>query len=664
MSSERPSSDAGPGSGSVTSRELAALIDGRRDLVDDTMREGIEGDDDLGAALAALRDERDAISVALKRAQPELGGLDGDDVADLVARAMAKADAPDVVRISPRGLGWGSVAGGLAVVGSAIAWIALQETFTAPITEASAMVRLAWSLGATLDRVVSLVPGGWTSIASVALALGAAMLWGLRLIEHGKRIALPAAGALFFVVLLGAGRARAYDIEGTWPSRDPLVDVDVDGQSLPAALEAATRSCNLGLVYRLEDTRRVTLHAHRVPLREVLDAMLGDAPAVVRHTGHMIVVSPPERGTERAAAADEGAGPLRIPSALRGGGADEDTDDGRFRIEALRGPADREPDGEAPGASLPLRIPATLQAPVAPPPPPAPPAPMPLAVPLAAPATSLPPARIDDLLTFGGDAHVRAGDDVRDVVTMGGDARVEGRAFGNVVTMGGDADVAGTVVGDVVTMGGDIHIRPTGVVHGRLQTMGGDVVREDGGAVSLSVQGSAAPQWSDAPGEGGGLFAYVVETAEAGLRYALLFLGALLFAFFAPERFGRLHQAVRRAPLRSIAGGAVGLLAAGLLSVVLCITIIGIPVAFVLGLTAFVAACAGLATVGHLLGMALPVKALEDKPVVRLATGILVLFLVTRVPFFGWLAFLIALTIGVGAVVLTRFGKNDVSVDP
>jgi hypothetical protein len=597
----------------VSERELLAAVDGRRDLVGDALRDALADDDDLGAALDALRDERDALSVALKRAQPELGGLDADDVSELVARAMAKADAPDEVRISPRGLGWGALAGGLAVVSSAVAWVALQGSPTAPLSQVSQSLRLLWSLGATLDRVVAMLPGAWTTVAAVAFVIGTGLLWGLKAIEHGKRIVLPAAGALLCVWTLGAAQAHAYDVEGPWPAPDPLVEVDVVAQPLPAALEAATRSCGLGLVYGLDDTRLVTLHAHGVPLREVLDAMLGPSAAVVRFTGHMLVIEP--------------------------------------RASSVGATAEPAPANASPSAPV-------VTQPVA------------AAAPLA--TAPVPGVRLEDVLTFGGDAHVPAGRDVREVVTMGGDARVEGRAFGNVVTMGGDADVAGVVVGDVVTMGGDIRIRPSGVVHGQLQSMGGDVVREDGGASvssgSFAFPGAIPPAAMAVPrhedGEGAGFFALVVQTAEAGLRYALLFLGALLFAFFAPERFGRLHQAVRRAPLRSIAGGAVGMIAGSLLTLVLCITIIGLPVAFVLVVSAFVAACAGLATVAHLIGQALPLRALEDKPVLRLGAGILALFLVTRVPFFGWLAFLLALAIGLGAVLLTRFGRNDVAVDP
>jgi hypothetical protein len=198
--------------------------------------------------------------------------------------------------------------------------------------------------------------------------------------------------------------------------------------------------------------------------------------------------------------------------------------------------------------------------------------------------------------------------------------------------------------------------------------MGGEVVREGtGSSVDVSFVLGPTPDPHSSPGRDerpSGFFAAVTEASEAALRYALLFLGALLFAYFAPERFGRLHVAVRRAPLRSIAAGTVAFVAGSLLSIVLVITILGIPFALVLGLAGFLAATMGLATVGHLLGQALPARALEGKPVWRLAAGILALFLVTRVPFFGWLAFLVALAIGAGAVVLTRFGKNDVGADP
>lgn len=251
----------------VSDRELLAAVDGRRDLVGSALREALEEDDALASVLEAMREDRDALTVALKRAQPELGGLDADDVSDLVARAMAKVDAPEEVRISPRSLGWGALVGGLAVVASASAWVTLQDTPTAPISQVSQSLRLVWSLVATLDRVVAMLPGAWTTVAVVAFVIGAMLLWGLKAIEHGKRIALPAAGALLLVWTLGAAEARAYDVEGAWPTPDPLVEVDIVAQPLPVALEAATRSCGLGLVYGLDDTRLVTLHAHGVPLR-------------------------------------------------------------------------------------------------------------------------------------------------------------------------------------------------------------------------------------------------------------------------------------------------------------------------------------------------------------------------------------------------------------
>ena len=78
-----------------TGAELAALTDRRLDLVDASLREECEDDDDLGAMLDAMRADNDALSVALRRASPELGTLDSDDLSFLVSNAMSKVGMPN-----------------------------------------------------------------------------------------------------------------------------------------------------------------------------------------------------------------------------------------------------------------------------------------------------------------------------------------------------------------------------------------------------------------------------------------------------------------------------------------------------------------------------------------------------------------------------------------
>lgn len=284
------------------------------------------------------------------------------------------------------------------------------------------------------------------------------------------------------------------------------------------------------------------------------------------------------------------------------------------------------------------------------------PAPPPIPAPPDAPGRSV---ELHDMLTFGGDAHVAPGQEVRDVITMGGDATIDGRTYGSVVTMGGDADVSGVVVGDVVTMGGDIHVREPGVVHGRLDSLGGDVQVD--AANGASFGSSAQPM---AIGARPGDFGRAIADEDGGLvwavlRYSLLFLAAILFLGIAPERFGRVQRAIVERPVRTLATGTLGVLTGGVLMLALVVSLIGIPIALVLAIVAPVAAAAALASVVPVIGAMLPTQRLEGRPVARLAAGAAVLFVVTRIPLVGGLALSLALLAGLGALVLTRFGARD-----
>lgn len=289
----------------------------------------------------------------------------------------------------------------------------------------------------------------------------------------------------------------------------------------------------------------------------------------------------------------------------------------------------------------------------------------PVTPPVQAPAIPAPPAvpsrsvELHDVLTFGGDAHVGADQEVRDVITMGGDATIDGRTYGSVVTMGGDADVSGVVVGDVVTMGGDIHVREPGVVHGRLDSLGGEVQVD---SPSMAMGGSSMPSMAMTTTpyhQGHAMNEEDGSVVWAMLRYSLLFLAAILFLGLAPERFGRVQRAIVERPVRTLATGTLGVIVGGVVMAALVVSLIGIPIALVLAIVAPVAAAAALASIVPVIGAMLPTRRLEGRPVARLAAGALVLFVVTRIPMIGGLALGLALLAGLGALVLTRLGARE-----
>jgi len=398
-------------------------------------------------------------------------------------------------------------------------------------------------------------------------------------------------GLLVAALVLGPrATAAALDFEGDWPANDRPVTLDVESQPASRALREAAQAAGVSLVATLPNDPIVSVHADGLPLRDVIGAVLGDAPLVARRTGSLVVIRP-----------------------------------------VL----------DAPGQ--PVSPPPPVIAPPVPPVPPPPPS-----------ATADDDRRVRDRVSFGGDVLVRRGERVRDLVTMGGDAVVEGE-----------------VLGDAVTMGGDLHVKPGGAVRGDLVTMGGDVTVDEGATVEgqrVGMPGATKrvrvdlgdddDDDGDEASDRGGLPAWLRGALGTAARYALLFLLGLFLLGAMPERLAALERSVVRSPGRALATGLLGFVASVVLVVVLVITIIGIPAALVVLLAVPIGAYVGLAAVAATLGAALPIAALKERPVVQLAAGVLALFVASLVPFAGTIAIVLATALGLGAILLTRFGKS------
>jgi hypothetical protein len=622
---------------------LEALAHGRRDLAGEDAVAAAE-DADLAALVEREREASRDASVALKRAAPELPDLDA-----MIARAMAKLPEP-VPAPSRKSLWIGAALGAGVAIASGVASLtatsdprtAAQETFGS----VTAIARLALTLGTALDRAVAHLPGGWATVALASLVVVAMLLVPLRAMAGPLRARELGATVGMLLVLAVGGTAHAYDLEGRWPAVDPRVSVDVDRTPLSQALRQALEPAGLGLAYTLDDDPIVTLHVREAPLREVLDALLADVPARVRHTGHLLVIRPP------AAAPTSGGDP------------DEEEDEDDDDDETAQGRSDEILDpfaDDPPGPGVAVVVAPPMPAPPLPPSPPLPPLP---AAPPTLPFARTPPQELRDLVTFGGDARVLPDHQVRDVVTMGGDATIEGRAYGNVVTMGGDVDVAtnGVVVGDVVTMGGDIRVARGGLVHGQLNAMGGDIEVIEPLSVGTPQAGAHGTfRISSLRGDDEEPQSWLARTFESAMRHALLFMLGLVIMGLAPSRFRMLQGHLVKQPLKSFGAGFLGAIAAVLLALVLVITIVGIPGAVVLVLLLFLAAYSGLAAAASVIGAALPVPSLKDRPVMQLGAGVGVLFVVSLVPAIGPLLVVAATLAGLGSVLMTRAGEQPAS---
>jgi hypothetical protein len=197
--------------------------------------------------------------------------------------------------------------------------------------------------------------------------------------------------------------------------------------------------------------------------------------------------------------------------------------------------------------------------------------------------------RSGDVVRFGSNIHVRAGQ----------------RIAGDVVAMGGDVTVDGHVEGDVVAMGGDVIVNPTGEVDGQVVTLGGHLREEPGSHVrGQRVQAGGLPRgWGGWPFLGFmGLVGSGLKAAMAIAKMFFMLLVAWGFTQLAPNRTRTAFDAFKRETLMCFGIGLLAwalvipsIVALALVVAILCITIIGIPLAlavllgYVLGLMLLVA---------------------------------------------------------------------------
>lgn len=142
---------------------------------------------------------------------------------------------------------------------------------------------------------------------------------------------------------------------------------------------------------------------------------------------------------------------------------------------------------------------------------------------------------------------------------------------------------------------------------------------------------------------------------------ALAALGALVVVFM-PNQARLISETAQKSALPSLGVGCLTVLAALPLFVLLLVLIVTIPAALLLPFALTLAWLFGWIALGWLIGdkVLQAVQARESlrAPIVAVALGVLLLALLGAVPVIGWLVALGVGLIGLGAVILTRFGTH------
>jgi hypothetical protein len=292
---------------------------------------------------------------------------------------------------------------------------------------------------------------------------------------------------------------------------------------------------------------------------------------------------------------------------------------------------------------------------------------------LLLPVTAFAGGLMQGRVVFGGTFTLTAGEVLDgDLAVFGGTAHLEkeSRVEGSVIVLGGNVELDGEVEQDLVVIGGNANLSASAVVGGDVWTVGGNV-NPDGATIEgdlLSTTNVEIPtdfvftrDWRF-PNRIN-LFPFETRIVSYLFQSFMLAAVAVLVVAFWPKPTERVATAVLQQPIASGGLGCLTIIVGLVLAILFAITICLIPAAILLGLILVLAGIFGWVAIGAEVGRRLVQSMNQDyQPVVAAGLGTLVFALVANgfslIPCVGWLVPFLVSSVGLGAVMLTRFGTQ------
>ena len=306
-------------------------------------------------------------------------------------------------------------------------------------------------------------------------------------------------------------------------------------------------------------------------------------------------------------------------------------------------------------------------------------------------------ALAQDMVVTGGDIHIHEGEQANSTIVIFGSTRVDGEVWqgvvnilgnteingnaGSVVAIGGPADINGTagdvvvvagpalirgqVSGDLVAVGGSVKLASNAKIMGDLVIVGGTLERDPGAVVtgsevSLSLKEALSEQivqW---------LKGFPFPTPSSPVfwwRLVSLFLTAVvlvLVSILFPKVTAKTAHQLAVSPILSLFWGILITFLALPTTILLFITILGIPLAGMLWLFLACAYYLGFASLSILLGKKVLTSLGRKEPELYISTllGAVFIGIITWIPYAGMLVGWLLKITSLGAAVLSLVNRQ------
>jgi len=253
----------------------------------------------------------------------------------------------------------------------------------------------------------------------------------------------------------------------------------------------------------------------------------------------------------------------------------------------------------------------------------------------------------------------------KSIVKIGSDVTIEkGQKVHSVVAIGGQITVSGAVEKSVVAIGGSVVLTKTAVVKGNVVSLGGvivmardaevrgDLTEINSNNIYETLTTALSSEW-----EG---WSWIFAVISLSIFLVILVL-ALLIAALLPKPVRIVSEAIRENTFKVILCGILALVLIAPLALLLTISVVGIALIPLEVIFVVCSVLLGFIAVGQLIGARL-LRLLKrpGKGIVRETFwGLVILWLIGWIPYVGWMVKAIAIVIGLGATLVSRFGTHQ-----
>ena len=243
-----------------------------------------------------------------------------------------------------------------------------------------------------------------------------------------------------------------------------------------------------------------------------------------------------------------------------------------------------------------------------------------------------------------------------DVFVAGGQILVNSDIEGKIVAAGGDIDLRGDAKNAVIA-GGNINIHSTSVISRDAVITGGNVSNAGKIIGNLTVRADNFQNTGSAgsvdfeKSEGLQGLQRVMNIFSILMTVGFLIIGIILLKLF-PAQFFIVEEEVRKSPVKNTLVGFVLIIASIILIILLAVTIIGFPVALIMGMLFITALMLSTLFVSFTVGRKIvDLFKFKTHDILIFLFGFVILSLLFRIPYAGVLIGIVAISLGFGAII-------------